>query len=236
MSIILGIETATEVCSVSLLRDGNIIALKESSGSNEHSRLLTPFIHQVMEESGISLSQIDAVAVSMGPGSYTGLRIGVSTAKGLCFSLDKPLIGISTLKAMAWQVMHHPGEDNAGNNNSLLCPMIDARRMEVYLAVFDRELQEISPVEAVIIDEDSLREKTSHNRVLVFGNGSDKCKSILSRRDNIYFMDDIKATAKSIAVLAEEKFLNNEFENTAYFEPFYLKDFIAGKPHVKGLH
>jgi len=236
MATILGIETATEVCSVSLLRDGNIIAVKESAGNNEHSRLLTPFIHLVIEESGISLSQIDAVAVSMGPGSYTGLRIGVSTAKGLCFSLDKPLIGISTLKAMAWQVLHHSGENTAANSNTLLCPMIDARRMEVYMAVFDWNLKEKVPVEAVIINEDSFREETSHNRVLIFGNGSEKCKTILNGQNNIYFIDDIKATAKSIAVLAEEKFYNNELENTAYFEPFYLKDFIAGKPHVKGLH
>lgn len=236
MAIILGIETATEVCSVSLLHDGNLMALKESSGNNEHSRLLTPFIHQVIEESGFSMSQIDAVAVSMGPGSYTGLRIGVSTAKGLCFSLDKPLIGISTLKALAWQVLHQSVENAPGINNALLCPMIDARRMEVYLAVFDSDLREQVPAEAVIIHENSFSEETIHNRILIFGNGSAKCKTILQGQKNIYFIDDIKATAKSIAVLAEEKFQKNEFENTAYFEPFYLKDFIAGKPHVKGLH
>jgi tRNA threonylcarbamoyladenosine biosynthesis protein TsaB len=236
MAMILGIETATEVCSVSLLRDGNIVALKESSGNNEHSRLLTPFIHQVVEEGGITLSQLDAVAVSMGPGSYTGLRIGVSAAKGLCYSLDIPLISISTLKAMAWQFLQYQEEKNSIDENILLCPMIDARRMEVYMAVYKRNLQEQMPVEAVVIKEDSLLNETINNKVFIFGNGADKCKTVLTGRKNIYFSDNIKASASSIAILASEKFKNSEFENTAYFEPYYLKDFIAGKPHVKGLY
>lgn len=235
MATILGIETATEICSVSLLRDGKISALRESAGSNEHSKLLTAYIHDVIMEAHLTPSQLDAVAVSMGPGSYTGLRIGVSTAKGLCFSLDIPLIGVSTLKALARQVIFAGKENIAFDENTLFCPMIDARRMEVYMAIYNQSLQEVKPADASVISSESLKEESDRKNLIIFGNGAGKCYDILSGRKNIRFVENISASARDIVFLAEEKFSKHEFEVTAYFEPFYLKDFIAGKPHVKGL-
>lgn len=235
MAVILGIETATEVCSVSLMRDGNIIALKESSGNNEHSQLLTTFIQEVINESGIVPVKLDAVAVSQGPGSYTGLRIGVSAAKGLCYSLDLPLISVGTLKAMAWRMISGTTDRSYSDNNTLLCPMIDARRMEVYTAIYDNCLNEIRPVEAIIVKPDSFEEHTKNKRILIFGNGAEKCRVMLNGRENIHFINGLFSSAVAVASLAEEKFNNGDFEDTAYFEPFYLKDFIAGNPVVKGL-
>lgn len=235
MPLILGIETATEVCSVSLLQDGKMISYKESAGNNEHSRLLTPFIDEVLTVAGIKPDKLDAVAVSMGPGSYTGLRIGVSAAKGLCYALDKPLIAVGTLQAMAAQVMAKL-KNEINDEMALLCPMIDARRMEVYHAVYNQDLNEIKPVEAAIIGTDFLAEETSNHQLILFGNGAAKCRDILSFRNNIVFLDNIGASANSVALLAEKKFFEHEFVDTAYFEPFYLKDFIAAKPRVKGLY
>lgn len=231
MTLILAIETATDICSVSLLRNNEIIALRESEGSNEHSALLTTFIDEIMKETGQQLNQLDAVAVSKGPGSYTGLRIGVSTAKGLCYALDKPLISVATLEAMAFQVIENQKEAVDG---AFLCPMLDARRMEVYMAIFNSEMEEISPVKAEIIDEDSF--SGIEKKVFIFGNGGSKCTSVLANNDKIIFLPDIKASAVSVAKLALAKFRNAQFENMAYFEPFYLKDFVAGIPKVKGLH
>jgi tRNA threonylcarbamoyladenosine biosynthesis protein TsaB len=233
MALILSIETATEVCSVALSLDGNVVAFKEAVGSNEHSAQLTLFIEQVMNEAGKILGAIDAIAVSMGPGSYTGLRIGVSTAKGLCFSLDKPMIAVSTLKAMALSAKKaYPDLLTA---DSLLCPMIDARRMEVFTALYDLDLNEIRPAEALILLEESFG--LFHGKQLaVFGNGAAKCKELFAASGNIIFPGELLSSAISVGELAEAKYILGEFENTAYFEPFYLKDFIAGKPRVKGLH
>jgi len=235
MSLILGIETATEVCSVSLVRGGVVIATRESAGNNEHSQLLTPFISEVISENGFRLNEISAVAVSMGPGSYTGLRIGVSAAKGLCFSLDIPLIAIGTLKALAYRLQTDTRFQSSSGNNILLCPMIDARRMEVYMALYDENLAEINPVEAMVIYEDSFGEETIHNRIIVFGSGAEKCRDLLAHNNKITFLDEVKASASAIALLAENSFLKGDFVDTAYFEPFYLKDFIAAKPNIKGL-
>lgn len=233
MALILSIETATEVCSVALLLDGNVLAIRETAGSNEHSAQLTLFIEEVMREAGKLLREIDAVAVSMGPGSYTGLRIGVSTAKGLCFSLDKPMIAVSTLNAMALSARKtYPGLFAAG---TLLCPMIDARRMEVFTALYDLDLNEIRPAEALILLEESF-ELFQGKQLAVFGNGAAKCKELFAASGNINFPGELLPSAISVGELAEAKFILGEFENTAYFEPFYLKDFIAGKPRVKGLH
>jgi tRNA threonylcarbamoyladenosine biosynthesis protein TsaB len=233
MALILSIETATEVCSAALSLDGKAIALKETRGSNEHSAQLTLFIQEVLKEAGKSLHELDAIAVSMGPGSYTGLRIGVSTAKGLCFALEKPLIAVSTLKSMALVALNDFTETM--NRDVLLCPMIDARRMEVFSVLYDRNLNEIRPVEALLLDEDTFR-PYSDSHILVFGNGADKCKGLYTVQSNIIFPGDVFPSANAIGRLAEEKFKQGDFENTAYFEPFYLKDFIAGKPKVKGLH
>lgn len=231
MPLILAIETATEICSVSLIRDNEIIALRESEGNNEHSALLASFIDEIMHETGLELKQLDAVAVSKGPGSYTGLRIGVSTAKGLCYALNKPLISVATLEAMAFQVIV---DEKISTDEILLCPMIDARRMEVYMAVFNSKMEEITAVKAEIIDENSF--SGIEKKVFIFGNGAEKCTSVLADNDKIVFLPIVKASAVSVAKLAEEKFRKTHFEDTAYFEPFYLKDFVAGIPKVKGLH
>jgi len=236
MSLILAIETATEVCSVSLTHNGKLAAIRESAGSNEHSKLLTPFINEVVLESGFNLNEINAVAVSMGPGSYTGLRIGVSAAKGLCFSLDIPLIAISTLKALTYKVLNDEIFQLQQDNKTLYCPMIDARRMEVYTALFDNQLNEKKPAEALVIDDKSFADETKNHQLFIFGNGASKCRSALNHNKNITVIENVIPSAAAVAALAEMKFSTDDFVDTAYFEPFYLKDFIAGKPHVKGLH
>ena len=151
MAIILGIETATSVCSIALSRDGKLIAIRESEGAKEHSAMLTGFIAELVAEAGITYSQIDAFAVSMGPGSYTGLRIGVSSAKGLCYALDKPFIAVDTLKALAWQAQQLCKQQKRDIENSLFCPMLDARRMEVFTALFDHKLQVVEAVNALVV-------------------------------------------------------------------------------------
>jgi len=230
MALIVHIETATKICSVSLSQNSEIIAFRESNIVNSHSSLITNFVDAVFKETGKTLNELDAVSISMGPGSYTGLRIGVSTAKGLCYSLEKPLISVSTLQAMANGFIN-----NGKFENALFCPMIDARRMEVYCGFFDNQLKTIIPITAEIIDENSFDELLKENTIYFFGDGAEKCKSTLSQQKNTFFDGDFNTSSKYLISLAEEKFRNKEFENTAYFEPFYLKDFIAGKPKVKGL-
>jgi tRNA threonylcarbamoyladenosine biosynthesis protein TsaB len=188
-----------------------------------------------MKESEITLNEIDAVAISKGPGSYTGLRIGVSTAKGLCFALDKPLISIGTLQSMAYGLSKNQ-EIQKYEKNILFCPMIDARRMEVYAAVYDIDNKEIREVGADIIDEHSFNAYLYNSKVIFFGDGAAKCKKALSGHPNAIFYDDILPSSSNMATLAEHKFIEKQFEDLAYFEPFYLKDFIAGIPKVKGLY
>ncbi|MEI7663042.1 MAG: tRNA (adenosine(37)-N6)-threonylcarbamoyltransferase complex dimerization subunit type 1 TsaB [Bacteroidota bacterium] len=243
MALILCLETATEVCSVALFRDETLLGLKESSARNVHSSMLTVFIESLAKESGIGLPGIDALAVSMGPGSYTGLRIGVATAKGLCYALDKPMIAISTLQAMAVGMEHEIKNKNydwAGDirypgPQFLFCPMIDARRMEVYCALYDSRFREMEQVRAEIIDPDSFGALLSRGRVIFGGEGAEKCKPALESHPNALFLDGFRASARHMQPLAAAKFNQGDFENLAYFEPFYLKDFVAGKPRVKGL-
>ena len=226
MALILHIETATTVCSVALAKDGVLLALKEYNGDYSHSENLTLFIEDVFKKSNLKISDIDAVAVSIGPGSYTGLRIGVSTAKGLCYSLNKPLIGIETLKSLALEAQISNFKFQISD---LICPMLDARRMEVYCAIFDKDLNYIKPTTAEIIDENSFSELLEKNRIVFFGDGAAKCKNILKHNKNTVFLNDIFPSAKDMILLAENAFMNKQFENVAYFEPFYLKDFVAGK-------
>ncbi|RLD89712.1 MAG: tRNA (adenosine(37)-N6)-threonylcarbamoyltransferase complex dimerization subunit type 1 TsaB [Bacteroidetes bacterium] len=230
MAFILNIETATRVCSVALAIDGVVTSIRESHVANSHSELITLFAEEVMNEAGIPFSRLDAISVSMGPGSYTGLRIGVSTAKGLCYSLDKPLIAISTLKAMAAGMAGLVEDDQF-----LLCPMIDARRMEVYAAVYDLQLRELRPTEAVIVDDQSFGELLESHNILFAGDGAPKCKEVLSHQQHAVFHDEFHPSTRYMATLSEQKFRQNVFEDVAYFEPFYLKDFVAGIPKVKGL-
>lgn len=256
MSLILALETATPVCSVALSRNGEILSLRESSMPNAHSSMLTLLIEELFLEAGLSYSDLDAVAVSMGPGSYTGLRIGVASAKGLCYALDKPLIAVPTLEAMAVG-MREQGrgsrdegrESQIENRNrskaelggakskidNLFCPMIDARRMEVYCAVYDTNVKEIQATDAVVVNEDSFRQLLEEHVILFAGTGADKCKTLFLHNPNTLFLENFHASASYMIPLAEKRYHESQFENLAYFEPYYLKDFVAGKPRVKGL-
>ena len=227
MALILNLETATTVCSVSLAKDGHLLAFKEQNGDYSHAENLTLFIEDVYKQAGIKLHDVDAIAVSKGPGSYTGLRIGVSTAKGLCYSLDKPLIAINTLQHISLALSKENGKEGL-----LFCPMLDARRMEVYCAFFDSCNNEIIPTSAEIIDEHSFSDLLKKNVVYFFGGGAAKCKNLLSANKNAIFIDDVIPSAKNMVSLSEQAFINRQFEDVAYFEPFYLKDFVAGKKKV----
>ena len=234
MAHILNIETATAVCSVALSIDGEISAVQESFTRNSHSELITIFCEKVIEDAGIRFSHLDAVSISKGPGSYTGLRIGVSTAKGFCYGLDIPLISYDTLSAMAIG-MKSKLDYNNGSFPTLFCPMIDARRMEVYTALFNETLDAIENTSAQIIDKDSFSKYLSTHKIVFAGDGAAKCKEILNHQPNAIFVDDFHPSATYLSKISEQKFQAMEFEDTAYFEPYYLKDFVAGKPKVKGL-
>ena len=222
MSIyILNIETSTKACSVAIHNDGKLLNCKESVTEEfSHSEKLLLFISDIMNESRINFSQLNAVAVSMGPGSYTGLRIGVSTAKGLCYALDIPLISVSTLQAMAYGMLSVSKAD-------LFCPMIDARRMEVYSAFFDSDNIMVREVQADIVDGSSY-DVELRKKVIFFGDGSDKLKGVIKHK-NAIFQSDFYPSAEFIGVLSYNKFVESNFEDVAYFEPYYLKDFVAGK-------
>jgi tRNA threonylcarbamoyladenosine biosynthesis protein TsaB len=224
--MILQIETATTVCSVALAENGQVLAFKEADQRNIHAEKITLFIDEVLKSVSKTYADIDAIAVSSGPGSYTGLRIGVSAAKGLSFALDKPLIAVETLQAMA----NGYAEINDIDSGTLLCPMVDARRMEVFTAVFDEYGDRvIEATSAKIIDEDSFRDLLSTNKVVFFGDGAAKCRSVLGAHANAIIVDDFTNSARYITRKANEKYLAKAFEDVAYFEPYYLKDFIAGK-------
>lgn len=226
MATILQIETATTSCSVALASDGQVLAYKEINARNVHAEVITLYIDELMTSAGLGYAHLDAVAVSCGPGSYTGLRIGVSTAKGLCYAVDKPLISVDTLTAMAKGIV---AKINI-NPDALLCPMIDARRMEVFTTVLDQQGAVIKPTSADIIDEKSFADLLADHQILFFGDGAAKCEAALGSNANASFITDFVNSAVDMTIIAADKFHNSEFVNVAYFEPFYLKDFIAGKP------
>ena len=226
-------ETATPVCSVALNDGCCTLALRETEGQNAHSEKITNFIREVMETAGIDYRQLDAVAVSQGPGSYTGLRIGVSTAKGICYAADLPLMAIDTLEAMAQGMKAKLGSQIA--ENDLLIPMIDARRMEVYAATFDANLNKINDTAALVIDEHSFKDLQKDHHLWLFGDGAPKLGNLFENQPNISIVEGFKPSAAYMCPLAESALKAQRFVDVAYFEPFYLKDFIAGKPHVKGL-
>lgn len=232
--MILAIETATNVCSVALFRDNGIIGLLESDEHNAHSRILHVLIDRLFNETGTSLSQLTAVAVSKGPGSYTGLRIGVSAAKGFCYAKDIPLIAINTLECMAAGMKMNLAGSGKTIENPLLIPMIDARRMEVYSAIYNTNLVPIRETQAEIITPESFSNLRLTSPLVIAGDGANKCKNILPE-EKIIYLNDFQASAAWMLHPAIDAFRHQRFENTAYFEPFYLKDFIAGKPRVKGL-
>lgn len=223
MALILSIDTATPVCSVALHRKGGLLACNELHVDRSHSEYLTLSISQVMALAGHGLREIDAVAVSMGPGSYTGLRIGAASAKGLCYALDHKLIAVNTLLAMALGPASMAGEEE------LLCPMIDARRMEVYYLLSGADLQIREPTAAAVVDGNFLGSYLEEKRVWFFGSGMDKCREVI-RHANARFIPGQYPSARHMGVLAWEKYLEEEFEDPAYFEPFYLKDFLVKKP------
>lgn len=220
MAFILNIETATKNCSVSIAENGKTIALKElNDGNYSHAEKLHEFIRHVVDEVGKELTDINAIAVSQGPGSYTGLRIGISAAKGLCFALNIPLIAVSTLESLALSFSIKVG---------FKIPLLDARRMEVYSAVFDAKNESIRVVKAEIIASDSFQEYLADQKVYFFGDGAKKCKEIIVH-DNAFFVPHKFPSANDMASLSFDKYKKNDIEDVAYFEPFYLKDFIITK-------
>ena len=229
---ILYIETATDVCSVALSRGAEVIGLKEEAGGNNHAKHLLPFVDEVLKQAEVSMKEINGVAVSIGPGSYTGLRIGVSTAKGIAYTAGIPVMAISTLESIA------QGAKTLWSGTSTetvqIIPMIDARRMEVFTTHYDFDINQLEEVSSKIIDETTFAELLSKGKVLFCGNGMPKCKEILSAFPNAKFMD-APISAKNMLPAALRKWQKQEFENVAYFEPFYLKEYVAAKPVVKGL-
>ncbi|MGB1241624.1 MAG: tRNA (adenosine(37)-N6)-threonylcarbamoyltransferase complex dimerization subunit type 1 TsaB [Chitinophagales bacterium] len=222
MSWILCIDTTTENCSVALTKNGTLFAEKEQKEGQQHAGLLTLLIEQILKESSINMSDLSAIAVSDGPGSYTGLRIGASTAKGLCYALDIPLIAVDTLKAMAFEGVRN----YCKIYDDFYCvPMMDARRMEVYTAVYDMELQEIEDKYAKVIDSSSFGTYLSEKKVLFLGNCSGKCADILTH-PNALFFTDIYFSAINMKTIAYQKFINHLFEDIAYYEPYYLKKYL----------
>ena len=223
MAIILSIETSTPVCSVALHCEGKLLTAIEIHQEYSHASKLGIIVDEVTKLSDTSLDKVNAVALSAGPGSYTGLRIGTSLAKGLCYALDIPLIAIPTLKAMA-TTMHgfYAGD-------VLLCPMIDARRMEVYCQVYDRNLSEIEPVQAKVIEVDSFQTLLDVRPIVFFGSGASKCKSVILH-ENAKFLDNINPVASHLGDLAFAKFQQEKFEDIVQFVPSYLKEFFIRKP------
>ncbi|KPK84518.1 MAG: tRNA threonylcarbamoyladenosine biosynthesis protein TsaB [Bacteroides sp. SM23_62_1] len=228
MALILNIETSTVVCSVSLARDGELLGLKESRDDKSHSSLLTVFIEDVLSSCHSDINDLDAVAVSKGPGSYTGLRIGVSVAKGIAYGTGCRFIGINTLQSMAYAVANDMLY-GTHSDNILLCPMIDARRMEVYAAFYTTSNQPFKDIRAEIIYSGSFSDILQDYIVWFFGNGSLKCRNVI-HHPHARFLDNIEPSAKSMVKIAEKAYNDRHFEDVAYFEPFYLKDFIATIP------
>ncbi|MBN2521396.1 MAG: tRNA (adenosine(37)-N6)-threonylcarbamoyltransferase complex dimerization subunit type 1 TsaB [Bacteroidales bacterium] len=225
--VILHIETSTEVCSVAISQKKELIFYKESPHEMSHSSSLAVLIDEGLKTCKLNASGLNAVSVSQGPGSYTGLRIGVSTAKGLCYGAGIPLIAIPTLLVMTKKMVSD--KDITFEKNSLFCPMIDARRMEVYTALYDSKLNLIENVKAEIITETSFNLLLNKHNIYFFGNGAEKCKMVIKNK-NAVFIDTIYPSADSMPAIAFEKFEDKAFEDVAYFEPFYLKDFIATIP------
>ena len=225
MSCILHIETSTDACSVAVSQDGANIFTKELMDGPSHATALGTLVDEAMSFTDNHAIPFDAVAVSKGPGSYTGLRIGVSMAKGICYGRDLKLIALPTLEVMCVPVLlrHDDLPDDA-----LLCPMIDARRMEVYCALYSRALRTIQDTQAVVVDDGSFHEQLEQHPIYFFGNGAEKCKAVI-QHPNAHFIDNIRPLAKYMSPLAEKAHANEQFEDVAYFEPFYLKEFVAIK-------
>ena len=231
MPLILCLDTATDICSVALTRAGEVVACRENGDGNSHARILLPFVEEVLDEAGVKPQKLAAVAVSMGPGSYTGLRIGTSTAKGLCYALEIPLIAIPTLQIIAAGA----GKSLPPAENALFCPMLDARRMEVFTAQYDQNLNPLNDVEAVVVDENTFAGLLENHKTLFCGNGAEKCRPLYESHPNALF-DLTPVSARNMAGIAMKKHIKKQWEDLAYFTPLYGKEYIAAKPTVKGLH
>jgi tRNA threonylcarbamoyladenosine biosynthesis protein TsaB len=227
--MIICLETSTNLCSVALCDSAGVISLRESNDSKSHASMLTVFIGEILKETGLKTRDLDAVAVSKGPGSYTGLRIGVSVAKGIAYASSIPLIGIDTTFSMFRGITRGDKEKMGIGKRSLFCPMLDARRMEVYYAIYDNEGITVKEISADIISEDSFRDIDENRMIVFFGDGAVKCREVI-KRPNVYFDEDFRISASHMHMPAIQAFKNNKFESVAYFEPFYLKDFITSKP------
>lgn len=225
MSTILHIETSTDVCSVAVSEDGQVIFDQEDHSGPNHAERLGTMVDEALSFTDNHAIPFDAVAVSCGPGSYTGLRIGVSMAKGVCYGRNLKLIAVPTLELLCVPILLReiPEED------ALLCPMLDARRMEVYAGIYDRGLKTIRPIQADIVEGETYKEFLDKRPVYFFGNGAQKCKAAINH-PNAHFIENIEPLAKWMQPLAEKRFLNEQFEDVAYFVPFYLKDFVAKMP------
>ena len=224
MSTILHIETSTKNCSVSIANNGKLFSLKEiNTGDYSHAEMLHPLINEALLESKLTIKDIEAIAVGKGPGSYTGLRIGVSAAKGLCFANDIPLISINSLEILAQSITIDSG---------LIIPMIDARRLEVYAAIYDKNLNTVRETKAEIIDSHSFLDELQNQKVYFLGDGAKKCKEIILH-ENAVFIENVFPSAKKMATISYHKFKNESTEDVAYFEPFYLKNFVATQEKKK---
>lgn len=226
MALILLIETGTDICSVGIARDGELLSLRESDRGRDHARQVAAFVDEALEEMGLQPEALDAVAVGKGPGSYTGLRIGVSFAKGLCYGIGRPLIAIGSLDALT-EVAREDYEagivDVERWDEATLCPMVDARRMEVYTQIFSSAGEPLSEVSAEIVSEESFAKWRGEGEFVIFGNGAAKCQQVLEGAKYI----DVVPSARGLVRLAEQKLSQGEVEDIAYFEPFYLKDFVV---------
>ena len=226
---LLHLETATEVCSVALSKENEIVASVCSGKGNSHTEHLFAFIEQVLAESNCKMSELHGVVLSIGPGSYTGLRIGASAAKGICYALSIPLVGISTLQSIVFGAINQQKEEQP----VLYCPMIDARRMEVFTALFNEKGNAISEIEAKIIDENSFVAALDKNIICFCGNGMPKCQPVIQHPNARFLNAPLQAADMLLPALV--KYEKKQFENVAYFEPFYLKEYVAKKSLVKGL-
>ena len=226
MSCILSIETSTDVCSVAVSQDGTCIFEKEDSSGPNHAVKLGVFVDEALSFIDSHLIPLDAVAVSCGPGSYTGLRIGVSMAKGICYGRSVKLLSVPTLHLLCVPVLLR---EQMQEENALLCPMLDARRMEVYAQLFDRALNEVRPIQADVVDADTYKSYLDERPVYFFGNGAEKCIEVINH-PNAHLIKNVEPLAKYMFPLAEKRMMNEQFEDVAYFVPFYLKDFVAKTP------
>ena len=226
--MIICLETATNLCSVALCDCAGLISLRESNESKSHASLITVFIGEILKESSIRASDLEAIAVSKGPGSYTGLRIGVSVAKGFAYAASIPLIGIETTLSMFWGMSEKLNNKHA-TNNTLFCPMLDARRMEIYYAIYNYDGKTIKDISAEIIREDSFSNITESQKIIFFGDGATKCKGVI-KRTNIHFADDFRISASFMRIPVYKAIRDRDYEDVAYFEPLYLKDFITSTP------